>query len=67
MIGDKLNVKSSLLISEECGNEVGYPDIELVRLYSNQSKNCFYYVDSSTKEILEVFLIKNEDNDDQEV
>jgi len=62
MSGDILDVDISILFNEECGDEVGYPDVQLVSLYSNQDESCFYYVDSNTKEILNEFTIKKEGN-----
>lgn len=54
---DYQNVRVSDLIlhSEEYGEEVGYPDIEIVGLYSDRNKTCYYYVDVSNDVVLDVF------------
>lgn len=48
------------LHSEECGEEVGYPDVEIVGLYSNQNETCCYYIDSTNQVVLDVFPIINQ-------
>ena len=58
MIGCVIDESEYLLHAEEIGEEVGFSNVRLVGLYSDHDERCFYYVDSNTKEILDVFPIK---------
>lgn len=64
MIGRVIDESEFVLHAEEIGEYVGFPNVRLVGLYSDQDKRCYYYIDSSTKEVLEMFPIKKEDNDE---
>lgn len=58
-----VNFSDLILHSEECGEEVGYSDVRIVGLYSNQSQSCFYYIDASTKKVLDGFPIEEDDDE----
>lgn len=47
-----------ILHAEEYGEEVGYPDVEVVGLYSDKHQTCYYYVDMKNEVVLESFPIK---------
>jgi hypothetical protein len=46
------------------GDEVGFPEIDVVGLYSSEKLGCHFYMDMSTNEILEVMIDVDEDEED---
>lgn len=55
-----VNVDGLILHNEECGKEVGFPDVEIVGLYQGvgEKSNILYYINSVNGEVLEVFEIE---------
>lgn len=57
MDSGSISVTDLVLHCEETGEEVGYPDVKLVGLYSNQNVTYYYYIDLSNFVVLDVFQI----------
>lgn len=60
-VGDYVDFRALMWSSDWNGDEVGYPEIEVVGLYADPGDKYMYYVNSDTGEVLDVWTTVEDD------